>query len=544
VLAAVATAVFSGAAVAFAANSPARGPLPAFSDVTASAGLQYRQHVLQGPTSCVFLDCEPDRMTGGAAVGDVDGDDDLDLYVTRLDAPGILFVNRGNGTFSNGTSRAHLDSAMIQGNGAAFGDIDNDGDIDLLVVTLAGGVDGVNDRNHLFVNRRNGVFSEQAVARGVADQAAPRRLYSATFGDYDRDGWLDLHTSEWNPGQRSNSRLFHNRGAAAPGFFEDVTATAGVALERVHAFASAISDLDGDGSPDLAVAADFGTSQLFWGNGDGTFANGTQAAGVGSDENGMGSTFGDYDADGDLDWFVTSIYDPSATCTTESCNWGDTGNRLYRNDGGRVFSDATDEAGVRDGYWGWGAAFLDYDNDADLDLVMTNGARFPSTSLDRRYVGDPMRLWRNNGEGAMSEVSAGSGINDRRSGKGLVVFDYDADGDLDIFVVNNGGYPRLYRNNVGSQRSWLRVRAVGDASNADGIGARVTVQEDAGGPKQLREIGSVTHFLGQSESIAHFGLGDGRGPVASVEIVWPSGKTQLLTKVARNATLVVREPSS
>ena len=518
--------------------------MPAFTDVTSAAGLSYHQHLVQGATSCVFLDCEPDRMTGAAAVGDVDGDVDLDVYVTRLDAPGILFVNRGDGTFRNGTKRAHLDSALIQGNGVAFGDIDNDGDLDLLVTTLAGGFDGFNERNHLFTNRGDGVFTEEAMTRGAAGRAAPRKIYSATFGDYDRDGWLDLHTTEWAPGQRSNSRLLHNRGAAAPGFFEDVTETAGVRLDGVHGFASAISDLDGDGWPDLAVAADFGTSQLFWGNGDGTFTNGTRAAGVGTDENGMGSTFGDYDGDGDFDWFVTSIYDPARTCETQRCNWGTTGNRLYRNDGGRVFSDATDAAGVRNGYWGWGTAFFDYDNDGDLDLVMTNGVRFPSTSIDQPYIGDPMRLWRNDGGGTMSEVSAGSGIDDTRSGKGLVVFDYDDDGDLDIFVVNNGGYPRLYRNNVGSNLSWLRVDAVGSSSNADGIGTRVIVQEEASGPKQIRQIGSVTHFLGQSESIAHFGFGDGSAPIASVEVHWPSGKTQLLTNVARNTTLVVHEPSS
>ncbi len=272
-------------------------------------------------------------MTGGAAVADVDGDGDLDLFVTRLDAHDLLFRNDGNGTFTDVTVASGLAAFNFQSNGAGFGDIDNDGDPDLVVVTIGDFDDPTNLRNYLFLNDGSGVFSEAAVARGTdATSVTSRTVWSVNFGDYDRDGWLDLHTTYWAFGA-ANSRLLRNRGAAQPGFFDDTTVAAGVEMPGVFAFASTFTDLDGDAWPDLAVAADFGTSRLFWNNGDGSFTDGTVAAGVGTDENGMGSTFGDYDADGDLDWFVTSIRDPAETCETGPCAWGYTGNRLYRNDG-------------------------------------------------------------------------------------------------------------------------------------------------------------------------------------------------------------------
>ena len=165
--------------------------------------------------------------------------------------------------------------------------------------------------------------------------------------------------------------------------------------------------MDDDGWPDLLVASDFGTSRLFWNDGDGTFTDGTPAAGVGRRER-HGDPVGDFDGDGRPDWFIPpAIFDPDHACPAPMfpcCHWGYSGNRLFRNLGGRQFEDATDAAGVRDGYWGWGAAFLDYDNDADLDLVMTNGIDLPylneqMTEATDRFRQDPMRVWRNDKAG-------------------------------------------------------------------------------------------------------------------------------------------------
>ncbi len=517
---------------------------PTFTDVTGSAGESYLQHTAQLFPNCIFGGfCEPERMTGGAAVADVDGDGYLDLYVTLLDAPDILFLNQGNGTFQDASSAAGLGLFDCHANGIAFGDIDNDGDQDLYVGVMGAANDAINNRNYLFINDGSGIFAEEAVSRG-AGMASPadRRIYSVTLGDYNRDGYLDLHATEWLRFTVSHSRLLRNLGVASPGSFDDVTTVAGVDLSGVEGFASTFTDLDGDGWPELAVAGDFGTSRLFWNVGDGSFSDGTVAAGVGTDENGMGSTFGDVDGDGDLDWFVTSIFDADETCETQSCNWGYSGNRLFRNEGGRAFSDATDAAGVRDGYWGWGTVFFDYDNDGDLDLVMTNGVDF-TTPLDTKYVDDPMRFWENDGNGVMTEKSAVVGLTDTGSGKGLLTFDYDDDGDLDLFVVNNAAGPRLYRNDGGNNKGWLRVQTVGSVSNRDGVGAWITLQAAPGGPVQVREMGTAGHFLGQSERVAHFGLGDGASPVHKVTVKWPSGAVQEFLDVARNATLVASEPA-
>jgi hypothetical protein len=537
----------------------------AFTDVTAAAGLAYAQYDPADPLLCLTapspFSCPIEWLTGGAATADVDGDGWPDLYVTRLDAPDLLFRNRGDGSFEDASAAAGLAGFDLQSNGAGFADVDNDGDPDLYVLTVGLSSDPVNGRFHLFINDGAGVFSEEAIARG-ADVASGehRGGYSVAFGDYDRDGWVDLYTTEWREpyqtlGFVSHNRLLRNRGALAPGHFEDVTIAAGVELDRApgclaglvgcraFGFAPAFVDLDGDGWPDLAIAADFGTSVLLWNDGDGTFSEGTAAAGVGSDENGMGSTFGDYDADGDLDWFVTSIFDPEQLCAAGACNWGSTGNRLYRNDGARTFADATDAAGVRDGGWGWGTVFFDADNDADLDLVMTNGVDYPTISLEAPFEHDGIRYWDNDGHGAMTENAAGMGLTDTGSGKGLLTFDYDRDGDLDLFLVNNVGGGLLYRNDPATDHDWLRVAVEGGAGfNRDGIGAVVTLEAVEGGPLQVRQIGATSHFLGESERVAHFGLGVHPGRVHRLTVEWPGLGTASYDAVPVNQTLVAIRP--
>jgi hypothetical protein len=530
----------------------------AFVDATLAAGVSYLHHTGNPFESCLLISgsfCTPERMAGGAAVADVDGDGDLDLFATRLQGPNLLLCNRlvesGTVIFEDCTVAAGLDAVAVNGNGAAFGDLDRDGDPDLYVTAIA------TTRFFLFINDGAGHFSEEAVARGAAVATGYTHAgFGVEIGDYDGDGWLDLHVNEWgaivlatlggetdHPG---HMRLLRNRGAAQPGFFDDVTASAGVAIpiEDSWGFASALRDLDGDGHLDLAIASDFETSRLFWNDGDGTFTEGGVAAGVATDENGMGSTFGDADGDGDLDWFVTSIYDAEGPCGSPNCPFGSTGNRYYRNDGARVFGDQTGDAvtGLRDGGWGWGTAFVDYDLDGDLDLVMTNGVDYPDTASEDTYHADPMRLWRNDGVGAWSEVAVAEGITETRPGNGLLVFDYDEDGDLDLFVVHNASTPILYENQTIQQggRHWLRVRVV-DARGSDVLGARVTVSRMfSSEPPQSRVIGSTTHFLAWSDPAAHFGLGTSSAPVELV-VGRPDGTTlQMVADLDR--TVVVPEP--
>jgi len=525
---------------------------PCFHDVTVAAGLDY----VQGTSAALPLNAG--YYTGGAAAGDYDNDGWVDLFVTRLDSTPILFRNQGDGTFADVTALSGLDAFNLPFNGAAWADIDNDGDLDLYVTTFG----EHQERFYLFINDGHGHFTEEAVARGAAIEGAGRRYgFSVSFGDYDRDGWLDIFVAEWNPsyppGRPSYTRLLHNRGSDAPGFFTDVTTAAGVRMDDIPtnagfhgavAFAPRFVDLDNDGWPDLAIAADFGQSRLFWNNRDGTFTDGTVAAGVGTEENGMGSAIGDYDNDGALDWFVTSVFDPLHTCDLGACSWRGSGNRLYHNDGHRQFSDRTDANGVRDGSWGWGTAFFDYDNDGDLDLLMTNGVDFSTilgdAGVDLPFRTDQTRLWRND-RSHFTDVADQSGIIDTGPGKGVLTFDYDHDGDLDVFITNTAARPILYRNDGGNRNDWLRVNVTGTVSNRNGLGTRVTVQTIVGGEVQLRELDAGSHFLGQSEFTAHFGLGKGDTPIHEVRVVWPkSGAVQVFNEVARNTTLSVVEPAS
>ena len=197
---------------------------------------------------------------------------------------------------------------------------------------------------------------------------------------------------------------------------------------------------------------------------------------------------------------------------------------------------------MRDGGWGWGAVFFDYDNDGDLDLAMTNGFDSDRTDSETPFHTDPTKLWRNEGDGTFIDVSLWEGITDTGSGKGLLVFDYDNDGDLDLFIVNNAGVPVLYRNDLANSNHWLRVKPRGRYSNRDAIGALVTVS--SGGREQSREINGGSHFLTQSEKVAHFGLGASAAVADLVTVRWPSGIEQQFADVAVDQVLEVTEPAN
>jgi hypothetical protein len=529
-----------------------------FVDRTLQLGITHTQSMLVDVPNLEYF-----HMTGGAAAGDYDKDGWCDLFVTRIGATDILYRNLGNNSQGNHLGFADVTAAVFtnqmvseDSNGAAWGDVDDDGNLDLFVTSIFGHV------YRLYMNDGQGRFIEQALARGAALADGNLHFgYSPAFGDYDRDGYLDLYVSEWgNPAvfmrQDSHSRLLRNRGVAAPGFFTDETVSCGVEVEDlggmgvsgemdgVYTFAPRFTDLDADGWPELAIAGDFNTSRLFWNNGDGTFEHGTEAAGVGTDENGMGFTTGDVNGDGLFDLFVTSIYDEEYLCLNNGCNWGATGNRLFINAGDRTFVDRTSAAGVRDGGWGWGTSWLDYDNDGLLDLVMTNGVDFPGPSVDDFYATDPMRLWRNEGPtSAMSQQHAAEGIADTGSGKGLLTFDFDNDGDVDIFVVNNLAAPVLYENVSDNGNSWVQFRLQGRASNFYGIGARLYVTPVEGGPTYQQEVSASSNFLAQNEVRAHFGLGEGSAPIHLVEVRWPSGNRWQHSGLARNEVHLLLEPN-
>ncbi len=494
-------------------------------------------------------------FTAGAAVGDCDGDDWPDIYFPAQ-VEHALYRNRGDGSFEDFTEQSRLADLAQQdffaGRGAAFGDIDNDGDLDLFVTGYA------QARHWLFINDGACRFTEEAEIRGVrVDSAALGR--SASFGDYNLDGYLDLFVTEvWSPlfappVPPPVSHLFRNRGAAAPGYFEDVTLVAGVGVDGVQGtqpgifpFTPRFVDFDRDGLPDLAIASDFGQSRLFWNIGDGAFVDGTASARVGTDEYGMGAVTADFDGDGWLDWFVSSIY-------LGRTDRG-TGNRLYRYAGNRVFEDITDAAGVRDGMWGWGVAALDYDNDGDQDIALANGIvpgdaeeyasrEFGPVDLTPFFT-DPARLWRNSGEGRFQEVAAEVGFFDRGAGQGLVAFDYDRDGDLDLLLTHDHGVPPLlFRNDGGNSNAWLQVTLRGVESNRFGIGALVTLITGSARAQVQEVSASSTYFAQNGEGVLHFGLGPATA-VSLLEVRWPSGRLQRRHQLEANRRVMFVEPST
>ncbi len=364
--------------------------------------------------------------------------------------------------------------------------------------------------------------------------------FSIATGDVDRDGYPDLMFSEWRIDARaacseSGTRLYRNLGASDPGRFEDITRRAGVQLgtplfSGPLAFAPALEDIDGDGRVDLAVTSDFGTSRLFWGRREGGFTDDTRSAGVGRDQTGMGSTLGDVDADGDLDWFVSAVYSPPFL----------DGNHLYLQGSGehaRRFDDATERYQVGDAGWGWGSAFVDLDHDGALDLVVANGA---SRGPEDVFRTDALRIYLQEDD-TFVDRSVALGVDDRLSGRGLVVADMDRDGDRDLVIANNGTGLRLYRNDLASG-SWLTVRARATASPPLGRGARVYVWAP-GVSRRVGLIGTASYFLGNGPAEAHFGLGTLTSGV-NLEVHFPSGRVVQHSGVAVNQVLVVDEPDA
>jgi len=511
---------------------PARATAVTFTDVTTTAGVYYQHGIFAGGAAG-----EPERISGGVAAGDYDRDGWIDLYVVRGDvAPNLLFRNRGDGTFEEVSVAAGVQLPLGLGAGPTFADVDGDGWLDLLVL----GVEGTPPA--LFRNGRDGTFANATATSGLA---LPGHSFSAAFGDYDHDGDLDLAIGRW--GNRSLApeapgSLWRNDGT---GHFVDVSQAAAVPLffsrtdlilaqiEMTLSFTPNFADIDHDGWPDLLVAADFGASTVLRNLGDGTFQDQTSA--VISDENGMGAAVGDVDNDGDLDWFVSSIWDPNGIVEG---HWGITGNRLYRNDGAGGFSDATDAAGVRVGYWGWGSTLLDLDNDGDLDLFHVNGWNNGDED-SAEFQNDPSPCFVNDGTGVFTEHAADLGLVDTGQGRGVVAFDYDRDGDLDLFVTNNQGPARLLRNDGGNAQHFLVLQLAGPGANSAGVGARVALR--TGATTQLRELHAGSNFESQDPTEAHFGLGAAT-TVDELRIEWPNGATTVATGVAADQWLRLTAP--
>ncbi len=546
-----------------------------FTDVTADAGLDE-------PHSDTDLTGES-AMTAGAAVADVDADGDLDVYLTRVGRPNRLLLNDGSGRFDDATDAAGL-AGHPDGQGssaAAFADVDGDGDQDL--VLTGSGTSGPS----LLRNDGSGRFEDATSGSGLdglppVPDGALAQMHGITLSDVDRDGDLDLLLTHWDSGvvdglqdpaadgirpdasgslvcprakwlaergfprpdgsPANRGRLLRNDGS---GRFTDATAELGLPFDQVMGFTGSFADVDGDGWDDLLVTGDFCTSRVFRNDGGTGFTDITGSAGVGTDENGMGSVVTDLDADGLPDWFITGIGpvgdDPAPLQL--GGGFGSSGNRAYLNDGDGTFRDATDELGLRNGGWGWGAAVEDFGNDGRRSVVMTNGYSIAADDT-APSASDPIVFWAPDGTGGTdvtthTEVAAAIGLDDDGLGRAVVPFDMDRDGDLDLLVTNFGAAPRLYRNDSPARR-WLTVQ-LDDATtpgNRSGIGAKVVVTPDGGEPVTSWVIGGGS-YESQVPTEVHVGLRDAER--ARVEVTWPDrSATQVIDDVDADQVLVVR----
>ena len=495
---------------------------------------------------------DPNEFGGGVAAGDFDDDGLEDLFVVRGDiGPNLLFRNLGGNRFRDvaveaGVAYTKSATSNYRHSGPTFADMDGDGDLDLFVGALE------YDRPQLFRNNGDSTFSNVTASSGV-DTIASRYTVSAAFGDYDLDGDLDMFLTHWGtprePGEHVDTEhLWRNDTVGDAIRFTDVSLAAGIAPDIIDAkpldsygdsmdytFTPTFARIDEDAYPELLITGDFRTSRYFTNNGDGTFTNATDPDVI-VDRNGMGSAIGDYDADGDLDWFVSSILsDPEQSGGRRFI----LGNRLYNNTGSSYFTDATDAANVSDGGWGWGACFADFDLDGDLDIYHTNGwdQPFPPSNFDV----DTSRLFVSAGDGTFADESEGAGLADTERGYAIVCADFDNDGDVDIFQAHRGSAnaATLWRNDTPGG-NYLRVRLKGLSPNTQAAGARVRVEID--GVTQMREITIGSNFTSQDPTVQIFGLGSA-SEVDAVEVDWPDGASTTMTDVEHAQTLVIDHPN-
>ena len=523
---------------------------PAFTDDAAGVGLRFVFD--QDPSPDRQL---PETMSGGVGLLDYDGDGRLDVYCVQggplkpnagRPSPGDrLFRNRGDGTFEDKTEASGI-AAMPRGygHGVTVGDIDNDGRPDLFVTRFGSYA--------LYRNRGDGTFEDKTDAAGLG--GARGWPTSAAFADLDGDGDLDLyvcHYLKWDRDRPTRcfdaeskrptycqpkafeaepDHLFRNDG----GRFVDVSAEAGIVDRDGRGLGVVAADLDGDNRIDLFVANDTTANFAFFNQGGLRFResgleSGLAANAAGGYLAGMGVAYGDADGDGRPDLAVTNFYDESTT--------------LYRNLGRGFFADAGAASGIAAPsryLLGFGISFLDYDNDGRLDLATADGHVNDSRPLYPYAM--PMLLLAGNGSGRFVDATASAGppLTAPRIGRGLAVGDLDNDGRVDLLVVSQGE-PLAYLHNDTPGGRYLVLRLEGDRSGRDAVGARVVVTS-GGRRRSVWRFGGGS-YLSASDSRLHVGLG-GRNRAESVEVFWPSGRTDRFENLKADTGYLLREGRS
>jgi len=510
-----------------------------FEDVTRKAGIGFVHQFPHQRIANILL-----SNGAGAVVFDYDNDGFVDLYllnwgplegVTSVPPgtprqPNRLYHNRGDGTFEDVTAKAGLAGSGFA-SAATAGDYDNDGHADLYVAGIG--------CSQLFRNRGDGTFEDVTAKAGVGHGGAG---ISATWLDFDNDGFLDLYVvnyltyipekeSEQNPGAYPGplayagqaNVLYRNRG---DGTFEDVTQAAGLYSPGHRGMSVSAFDANRDGCVDLYVSNDDTPNQLFLNDGHGHFTEVATDAGVafnsiGEAPGSMNTAIADADGDGFPDLFVTRFGYGSLYVRTPNGHYDD---RIWTSGLGRLTQR----------YVGWGGEFLDYDNDGDMDLVVANGSAFV---LD----GTSTLLLENQGNATFADASARGGVFFQTpvNGRGNAALDFDNDGRIDFLITALADRPFLLHNRVVNGNHWLTLQLEGTRSNRSGYGALLKLV--AGDLTLQSEARCPTGFLTQSDARPHFGLGT-RTKLDRLEVRWPSGRTQVLTNLAVDQILKVKEP--
>ena len=503
-----------------------------FADVSSARGIDHKSEFSSG------LDKDPRYFAGGAAAGDIDNDGDIDIFITRGDTlPNLLFINDGSGNFTDQADIAGLalpkdGTANYKLSGPSLADLDGDGDLDLFI----GGVD--NDPSLIFRNNGNSTFTDVTAGSGISTMTSPNTLSSA-FGDYDRDGDLDLALAHWgtardrnNPG--NTETLWRNDSNGTTILFTDVSQTSEISSQlelglsgvlgpdHDYTFSPNFADVNGDGWPDLLSVSDFNGSQIFINDRDGTFSNMTDRTQI-SEGNGMGSAVGDYDNDGDLDWFVSSI----------------DSNAIYDNQNGAFSKNA--DAGVTLGSWGWGSCFADFNADGFLDIYQTNGwISNTGSNPNEPYTEDESRLWISNGDKSFTRSDVDVEIIDRAQGRGVICADFDGDLDIDVLLlINNSDKGVFLFDNKIDTKNTVAINLQGLEPNTGAIGARIAVL--ANGNTQTREVRIGSNFTAHDPVQNIIGLADDT-TIDQIRITWPDGKITEDANVEANQSLTYRHP--
>lgn len=540
---------------AFAATKTAAPPPFTFENVVSNSGIQF---ILDNSTQPQKY--QPETMTGGVAVFDYNNDGLLDLYFCNgAHLPDLnkadpkfhnrLYRNNGDGTFTDVTEQAGVAGSRYA-IGAATADYDNDGFQDLLIT----GANGY----QLFHNNGNGTFTD------VTDRAGLRRVhpelastFSAAAGwfDYDNDGHLDLiivnyvkWTIQTEPICMSSgihaycspdsyeglpNLLFHNNG---DGTFTDVSEQSGIFKHVGKGMGVAFADYDNDGFVDMFISNDTFRNFLFHNNGNGTFTEVGLLAGVAYPETGrsvagMGVDFRDIDNDGLPDIFETAMYNDNFL--------------LFKNIGKGEFDYATPSSGIGAAshhLTAWGTGIFDFDNDGWKDIFTANAAILDNQEeVSHSPYWLPNSVFKNNRNGTFTDVSklAGSGFAVPAAHRGAAFGDLNNDGRIDIVVNCLNARPEILMNRSSNSNHWLLIDLVGTISNRDGLGARIKLVTTEG--VQYNHATTSVGYGSSSDKRVHFGLGAAT-QIDQIEIKWPSGIQQIVTNVAADRILTVREP--